>query len=425
MKKIKVALLGCGHRGNTYVSYGKKYPEELEVVAVIDISPVALKTTGDEYGIPENRRFSSLDEFINAKIECDSVINATVDAVHYETAKKIIEAGYNQLLEKPIVNNMEQLLELRALANEKGVSILVCHVLRYTPFYSELKKVINDGRIGKILTINMTEHIGTVHFASSFIRGKNADERISGSGLLLQKSCHDTDLMCWLNNFTVPKEVHSFGQRALFTEENAPEGATEFCYQCPQRNTCLYDAIKLQLEEDWFGYQTWLGLKKPLSEITKAEKEEYLQTSEWGQCVYKLKRDLVDRQMVTVLFEDGSMGNLCIAAGSSMPGRDIHIVGSKGVIKGRFEDNKFVVSQCIHDQEKYDTESVVIDVSGKLGGAGHGDGDTCIMRDYVRFLNGDNTSISLTSINDSVNGHACVYAAEKSRRQGTVESINL
>ena len=67
MKKIKVALLGCGHRGNTYVSYGKKYPEELEVVALIDISPVALKTTGDEYGVPENRRFSSLDEFINAK----------------------------------------------------------------------------------------------------------------------------------------------------------------------------------------------------------------------------------------------------------------------------------------------------------------------------------------------------------------------
>lgn len=71
MKKVKISLLGCGDRGNVYCSYALKNPEEAEVIAVIDVDPVALKTTGDLYGIPNEKRFSCLDDFLAAKIECD------------------------------------------------------------------------------------------------------------------------------------------------------------------------------------------------------------------------------------------------------------------------------------------------------------------------------------------------------------------
>ena len=424
MKKIKMVLLGCGDRGNVYTSYALKNPEEAEVVAVIDVDSIALNTTGDKFNIPQERRFSSLDDFLMANIRCDTVVNATMDAWHYETAKKLIEAGYNQLLEKPIVNNEEQLIELRDMANAKGVSILVCHVLRYTPFYRRVKKLLNDGVIGKVLTMEMNEHVGTVHFADSFIRGKWSDEDVCGSGLLLQKCCHDMDLMCWLNNFSEPKSVSSFGARSFFVEENAPEGATEFCYQCPHNQICLYDAKKIHLECDWFYFQTWRGINKPLDQITKDEKIEYLKTSDYGRCVFKLKRRLVDRQMTTVLFADGSMGTLTVVGGSSVPGREIHIVGSKGEIKGRLEDDKFKCVQYIHNGDDYRTNTMEIDLKEEVGDSGHSNGDYCLMYDYVRYLNGDRSSISITSINDSINGHKCVYAAERSRKGNECVKVN-
>lgn len=419
-----MVLLGCGDRGNVYISYALKQPEEAEVVAVIDVDPIALQTTADKFSIPNERRFSCLDDFLEAKIQCDTVINATMDSWHYETAKKLILAGYNQLLEKPIVNNDEQLLELRDLANEKRVSILVCHVLRYTPFYRSIKKLLNDGAIGDVMTMEMNEHVGTVHFADSFIRGKWADEQGCGSGLLLQKCCHDMDLMCWLNNYSNPNMVSSFGSRSTFVEENAPEGATEFCYQCPHNQTCLYDAKKIHLECDWFYFQTWRGIKKPLSEITKAEKEAYLKVSDYGRCVYKLKRNLVDKQMTTVMFNNGSMGTLTVVGGSSRAGRDIHIVGTKGEIRGRLEDNKFNLIQYVHNGDIYETKSMEIDVATEVGDGRHSNGDYCLMYDYVRYLNGDNSSISITSINDSINGHRCVYAAERSRKKKIIEILN-
>lgn len=424
MKKIKVVVLGCGDRGNVYASYAKRYPEEMEVVAVVDVDEVSLKVTGDKYDLPETMRFSDIDDFLKAKVECDAVINATMDPAHYETTKKLIAAGYNQLLEKPIVNREDELLDLQERAKGKGVSIVVCHVLRYTPFYRSVKEIINSGEIGEILTLEINEHVGIIHFADSFVRGKWSDERVCGSGLLLQKCCHDMDLMCWLNNASIPSAVGSFASRSYFNEEHKPNGATEFCYQCPHNSTCLYSAQKIHLEMDTMSFQTWRGINKPLSEITKEEKSEFLKKDDYGKCVFTLKRQLADKQTVSVRFENGSLGTLTVVGGCSVPGRHLHIVGSKGEIVGRLEDNKFTVYTTIHEGEEYKTVSRIVDVSAEIGkDARHSNGDMCLMHDWVRFLNGNTDSISLTPIGDSINGHRCVYGAEKSRMQNEVVLI--
>lgn len=423
MKKIKMAIVGCGNRGNIYASYALQYPQEAEVVAVVDVNSVALSVVGDELKVSQQNRFSSLDAFLSAKIECDTVINATMDPVHYETAKKLIEAGYNQLLEKPVVNNQDELLDIRNEANKKGVSVLVCHVLRYTPFYLGIKKLLAEGRLGKIQTIEMNEHVEHVHFASSFLRGKWSDEDDCGSGLLLQKCCHDTDLMCWLNNASSPVCVSSFGSRSQFTPDNAPKGATGFCAQCPHNKTCLYDAKRIQLDSEWLAFQTWRDIPKPLEEITYEEKLAHLASSDFGRCVYKFKKNLVDRQVVSVAFENGSVGTLTVVGGCSIGDRNIHIVGSRGTLKGSLGEGKFVLKERIHDGERYELVETVFDVSQEVEGLNHGGGDICLMRDYVRFLNGERNSLSITDINDSVYGHLCVYAAERSRRNKTMEKI--
>ncbi len=423
MKQIKAVLVGAGNRGCVYCDYSLIKPEELKIVAVVDLRELARKSACDRYSIPENMAFSSLDEFLDNRVECDIVINATMDEMHYETALKIIGAGYNMLIEKPVTAKKSELLEIKALAEEKGVNVFVCHVLRYTPFYKTIKEIINAGKIGTILTMEMNEHVWIAHFMDSFVRGKWNSEAKCGSGFLLAKSCHDTDLICWLNNSTKPVRVMSIGSRSLFTEAMRPKNATDFCYNCPNNDTCLYSAQKIHLEQDLLPFQTWLDMNKPIDTITKEEKVEYLKWHDYGRCAYKSGGDICDRQTLSVEFENGSICSFTMVGGTSKAGRNMHIIGTHGEIEGSTEEGKFILRTFDRSGDRFWYDEEVIDINSKIKNSsnysGHAGGDYAIMNELCAYLNGDKSSISITSIDDSINGHLLVYAAEESRKTKT------
>ena len=420
MKKIKAILLGAGNRGMVYADYSLVNPEELEIVAAVDTDKNHLNDAKTRYKLSDDAVFSNLDDCLAKNIPADMVINATMDEAHYETTMKLIARGYDILLEKPVTNNKKELLDIQHAANEKGVKIVVCHVLRYAPFYREAKQLINDGVIGKILTIEMNEHVWIAHFLDSFVRGKWGMESECGSGFLLQKSCHDTDLICWLHNESEPKYVSSFGARALFIPENAPEGATEFCYNCQHNETCLYSAQKVHLEFDSLPFQTWEGMGKPIDEITKEEKAEYLKVSRYGKCAYTCGGDIVDRQTLMTIFEDGVTATFTMVGGTSKAGRYLHIIGSKGEIEGHLEDDKFTLRKFDRSGKNFGFNEEIVDVSNSVKNhskyAGHGGGDYLLVHDALAYIRGDGASISVTDINDSVNGHCLVFASEKARK---------
>lgn len=429
MKKLKAALLGAGNRGQIYCDYALTCPEELEIVSVVDINAFKMNEAGDKYRIKKEMRFLDLDAFIKANVSCDFVINATMDEMHYETSMKLIEAGYNLILEKPITANVNELLDIERLAKQKGVKILVCHVLRYTPFYRTIKKIIDSGKIGKVINMQLNEHVWYGHFVNAYVRGKWRSEKACGSGLLLAKCCHDTDLICWLNNISEPKSVSSFGSKSFFTESNAPEGATQYCYQCPQKENCTFNAYKFQIEKDFIPFYTWAGLNKPLDEITLEEKVAFLKKDTYGQCVYKTDMDIVDRQCVSVAFQNGSIATLNMIGGTSKAGRHIHVICEYGEIVGYVEEGKITLR--IFDCNEIGVTEEVIDCSkeydrgdGENSIAGHYGGDYFLMKDAVRYFNGCNESVSVTKIEDSLNGHYVCYAAEISRKEGKILSLD-
>lgn len=117
MKQIQTVLLGYGNRGGIYADHALDYPDEMRIIAVIEINPVRLAEAKKRYSLPENMAFSDLDEFLKSNIKADLVINAVMDEMHYITAMKIITAGYkNLLLEKPITSDKKELLEIRDAA---------------------------------------------------------------------------------------------------------------------------------------------------------------------------------------------------------------------------------------------------------------------------------------------------------------------
>ena len=427
MKQLKAVLVGAGNRGCVYADYSLKHPEELQIVGVVDVNELRRMEAATRYGVPAENTYPSLDAFLSAKISCDFVINATMDELHYETAKDIILAGYDMLLEKPIVPYQDQLLELQSLAQEKGVKVVVCHVLRYTPFYKRIKEIINSGKIGRIMTMELNEHVGIAHFIDSFVRGKWKNERECGSSFLLQKSCHDMDLICWLNNESAPKSVMSIGSRAWFIKENAPKGATQYCFDCPHNDTCLYSAQKIHLEVDSMPFQTWMKMGKPIDEITKEEKAEYLKTSEYGLCAYESGGDINDRQVVCIEFENGSTATFTMVGGVSKAGRNIHICGTKGEIEGSLESGKFVLRVFNRNGDRFDFDQEEIDVTAEVHNSvkygGHGGGDYAIMYELLRYFDGDMSSVSITTLDDSINSHLVVYAAEKSLKNKITVNI--
>jgi len=188
MKQITCALLGYGDRTSRYAEYAVAHPEELKVVAVVDVLQHKVAAAKQKFGLTDRQTFDCLDAFLAADVTCDVVINGTMDQMHYQTTIPLLEKGYNVLLEKPVTASAEELLHIERLAKQNGCKVVVCHVLRYTPFYSKIKQVIDSGVLGKIVDMQLNEHVWHGHFVNAYVRGKWRSEKECGSGLLLAKS---------------------------------------------------------------------------------------------------------------------------------------------------------------------------------------------------------------------------------------------
>jgi predicted dehydrogenase len=147
-----------------------------------------------------------------------------------------LECGYDILLEKPISPDPRECVQIEQRATELGRTITVCHVLRYTNFFGTLKQIIDSGELGKVVAIKHSENIGNFHMAHSFVRGNWRNDLLS-SPIILQKSCHDLDILLWLTGKHCTR-VAAFGSLSYFRECNAPEGSAERCLNCAVAESC-------------------------------------------------------------------------------------------------------------------------------------------------------------------------------------------
>ena len=414
MKKITVVVMGFGDRGQIYASYAKKHPDKMQLVGIVDPDPIKIEKAKREYDLQDEYCFLNPEDFYKIEKFCDAVINATMDSLHIQTTLPLLEMGYDVLLEKPITSDEDELLALQEKAKSLGRTLMICHVLRYAPFYVKIKNILAEKSLGDIQSIYCSENVWIPHILASYIRGKWGSEKECGSGMLMAKCCHDLDLIVWLTGGK-PTAVSSFGARSTFAKSKKPEGAGERCMDCKIEKDCLYSAKKLFLENDLFGFLVWSGVAgKDWCDVTPEEKLQSLKTDNpHGACAY-CDRDLVDHQTVSVLFDNGTTALLNMTGGASRAGREIHVVCERGEIEGFLEGNSFVVRRFNADMGACVEEKIEIteDVSGV-----HSGGDLRLVADFIATLAGGAPSISCTSIDDSIIGHQIVIAAEKSRKE--------
>lgn len=404
MKKVTFAIAGMGNRGTKYASKQFEFPDDMEVVAMADPRPVRLESANKYLHLPEDRIFSSVEEMLTMPRLADVMIIATQDAMHKKHALAALEKGYDLILEKPIANHLQDCLDIRDRANELGRRVLVCHVLRYTPFYRTLKNVLDEGRIGKIESIEATEGVGYYHIAHSFVRG-NWHKLADSSPMILAKCCHDMDLLVWLTGRHCEK-VTSFGSLDFFKKENCPADAADRCEDCKRK--CPFNAVDFYLSRIPGWPANVLNPEPDEENIMEA-----LRTTDYGRCVFKMDNDVVDHQVVNLLFSGGVTATFQMVGFSAVQDRSIRIYGTEGEICGKMGEKKFTVTR-FHEKPE------VIDVSGMIASFdGHGGGDAGLIKDAIRyFRDEDFDRTSITELNDSVESHRIAFAAERSRREG-------
>ena len=416
---ISVVIVGMGGRASIYSAVALTNPELLTVVGVVDVNPERTRQAQLMFDLPDEHCFSSVEELVAVPKFADAAINCTMDRLHVETSLPLLRHGYDLLLEKPYALNDEEGRLIIDCARETDRKVMVCHVLRYTPFYRSLRRVIALGTIGDVINIHMVNQVGYQHESVSFVRGKYAREEICGSGMLLSKCSHDLDIMSWLMGDNIPVTISSVGSVLQFKEEKAPEGAGTHCLNnCPLERDCIYSARRLYIENPMrWANNVWHDTHS--SPESDEEKEAILSWPDnpFSRCVYRCDINIVDHQSVLIHFRDGATGTFSMNGGATMPRRIIHVTGTRGEIHGDFERERFHVRLIDPDAPGGYTERT-LDMSDFQQGDAHGGGDRSIVLDFIALLRGERTSPGCPTLEDSIVGHRMVFLAEKSRLAG-------
>ena len=376
-------------------------------------------------GIPPELAFTSWEELLARPQMADAALICTLDDMHTAPALAALRQGYHILLEKPMSNKEAECRAIARAAEESGRILSVCHVLRYTPFYRTIKRLIDEGQIGQVASLCQIENVGYWHQAHSFVRGNWRSSKVSP--MILQKSCHDIDILLWLAGQRCT-QVASFGCDFQFDPAKKPAGAGKRCLvDCKIEEQCLYSAKKHYIDHpDRWAFYVWDCLEH-LDHPTIEDKIQSLKTDNiHGRCVWDCNHSVVDHQSVLLNFADGATATLNMIGGTTKPERNIHIIGTKGEIKGVFDDSVFVVRTIDTPSESgYREEVVDLKIGGDKSGmtGSHGGGDLRLVEDFVRVLQGAEPSVSCTSIQDSVRGHRAVFRAEAARKTGTVQPM--
>jgi predicted dehydrogenase len=426
---LTAVIVGAGHRGVLYGSYALQHPDQLRIAGVADLSPLRRAQVARTFDLPAERCFQSVEVLVEQPQLADFAINATMDHQHVPTSLPLLRRGYDLLLEKPFATHAEEMWQLVESARACGRTVAICHVLRYAPFYTTIRKLVSQGAIGEVLSVQAVEHVSYHHVAVGYVRGKWRRRDYSQSGMLMAKSCHDLDLIAWMKSGVRPRRVASFGSNFQFRPEKAPPNAGTRCLvDCPVEPDCLYSARKHYLDHpDRWTFYVWDALEH-LEHPSLEDRIELLKTSPYGLCAWKTDMDVVDHQSVVIEFEDGCTATLNMIGGSAKPSRSLHLVGTRGEIQGSLEDNRFTLRHIDpRPGHEYNEKIIDLGASGEMSGAsgGHGGTDMALMADFVRHLRGEPPSISFTGLDDSIRGHLMGFAAERAREEGRGVEVAL
>lgn len=415
-EKVTLAIVGAGSRGmDSYAPHAKESPYNVEFVAVAEPRKEWREKAVSELNIPKGNIFSCWKELAEQPRLADGVLITTQDSMHVEPAIALMKKGYHVMLEKPMATTESDCRAIIAAQQETKRMLAVCHVMRYSKYSKTVKRLLEDGVVGDIMSIQHIEPIGYWHIAHSYVRG-NWRKESDSCPMLLAKSCHDLDILrYWIGQKCL--RVSSFGNLTHFAKKNQPEGAADRCLDCPSgiESQCPYSACKIYLR-DRAGGMGWpnniLTNDTSIEGVTKA-----LRVGPYGRCIYACDNNVVDHQVVNLEFDGGATVAFTMCGFTASGVRETWIMGTKGQIKG--DMNKIIHFDFLTEKEVI----IPIDETGDAEVATGHAGDSTIVLNFIAAIAEDNPALISTTPEASLESHLIAFAAERARQNNSVEEL--
>ena len=277
MKKVRIGVAGVGGMGQGHCAYMAKL-EVGELAAVCDSHAPVAKQIGEKFGVPH---FSDHVEMLKSGL-VEAVLIATPHYFHPPIAIDAFKRGIHVLTEKPIGVSVKEGRRMARAAEKSGCVFSVMYQMRGSPAGQAARKLIDDGRVGELVRVNMIMgwYRSQAYYDSG---GWRATWKGEGGGVLLNQAPHGLDQFAWLAG--MPKRLVGCTRTRLHQIEVEDEawatmefanGAHGYLYagviEAPQ--TTRFEIIgnrgKILFDEQ--GMRFW-ELDKPISKFTWDTKE--------------------------------------------------------------------------------------------------------------------------------------------------------
>ncbi|KAI9513179.1 streptomycin biosynthesis protein StrI [Russula earlei] len=445
---VTLAIIGCGQRGRAYAGYAILQPLKCKVVAIAEPRPKTRALFADRYGVDGRLAFESWERFHKASAEAiqaagkrlaDAVIVAVQDNMHAEVVEAFAAQGYDILCEKPMATSVEQCLRIEAAVKGSGIIFGLGHVLRYSPYSRAITEIVCSGKLGRLVNAQHLEPVGHWHFAHSYVRG-NWSKESESSFSLMTKSCQyvrvrlagqgcskvpvhatdheppshsDIDIMCHWFSPDTPVRVSSFGGLQHFRRSAKPAEAGDAtrCLDCAYEPQCPYSAKKIYLDRVARGHTSW-----PVSPLVDGIPDienvsDALAEGPYGKCAYECDNDVCDNQVVNIQYASGATVSFTMVAYTTLVcDRQTRLHFTHGEIIG--DMRQFTVTDFRTGQTTVHRP--------RAEGGGHGGGDYGLAQAFVEAVWTRQQGLLGTDVTDVLKSHLTVFAAEHSRKTGSV-----
>jgi predicted dehydrogenase len=408
-------VVGAGQRGAGYARWARRNPGRASVVAVAEPAAVRRARLAAEHGIAAGNAVADWRQLAERGRLADAVLICTQDRMHAEPAEAFAALGYHILLEKPMAPDEAACRRIVAAVEKAGGILAVGHVMRYTPYTRAVKEIVDSGQLGDIVSVQHLEPVGFWHHAHSYVRGNWRRGDIAAS-MLMAKSCHDLD---WLQYILgrVPLRVSSFGSLTHFIPASRPEGAADRCADCAAEADCPYSAPRFYGDLLRRGEHAW-PLSVIVDEFTPAALDEALRDGPYGRCVYACDNDVVDHQVVALEFPGAVTATFTMTAFSEAAPRSTRLFGTRAELAG--DGRTIRVYDFLTRSERLITP---VPADSVHTADSHDGGDAGLMEAFTAAVATGDRAMIKSGPREALASHLAVFAAERARLNGTVETI--
>lgn len=384
-KKRKIAVIGCGMRATAYLRHlPEEFRENLELGAVADPSARNRSFFVERFGGRHTEEFEDWEKMLE-EVEIDALIISSPNQFHAGQLIAAMALGIPILLEKPVAIRIEDCQRIwEAYQASSRPFIAVGFVLRFAPFYRRLLEITSSGELGQILQVDADEPLNAGMTSAFFRQGWRLYDRLSG-GLLVEKCCHDFDILALLAG-SAPKRVFSFASRTHFVPRPREEQHARFDAENTRKMGLDYGDLHIKRYFESIG----------------------------DESVYSAESEVPDHQSVTIEFGNGVLSCFSVCFGQPKSTRRVRISGSNGALDGDAHASSIVLTLPHANDERWDEKTEIVSHDS----SGHGGGDSQIGLMFWKVVFGGAPDANCPQLKDGIEAVLSAICAQESSRTG-------